>query len=67
MNEFDNVDLSYIPGQRYVVVIKDIETGRSFFSKRMVCEATAIDMQWKYNAYKTLKAKILDTKSSRFL
>jgi len=60
-------DQKYIPSQRYIVMIEDLETGQVYYSKRIGTLAKAINVAAEYNALASIAAKIIDTKNGDIL
>ena len=57
--------LEYVPRQRFVVEIRDEQTERVFYSKRIGIKKDAVDVRDEYNLLKDVLAIIIDTKTAR--
>lgn len=55
--------LKYIPHKRFVVQIKDENSGRIFYSNRFCFETTANTLKNHYNIISGYMARVFDTKS----
>lgn len=56
--------LEYVPRQRFVVEIRDEQTGKVFYSKRIAIKKKAEKVRDTYNVLKDVLAIIIDTKTA---
>lgn len=57
--------LEYKPGGRFVVEIRDGQTGRVFYSKRIRLQCDAEGIRDKYNRMKDFLGIVIDTKKAQ--
>lgn len=62
-----DVNFDYIPGQRYIVEIKDETTGTSLFTRRICFKSNAVAVSDGYNSHKDFTARIHDTKAGEVI
>lgn len=63
MDNNTKIELNYIPGKRFVVEIKDEDSGRLFYTKRFRTEGIAFNVRDEYNMPRSMSAKVCDTKT----
>lgn len=51
----------YIPNKRFIVEIKDNDTGRLFYTKRIKLEREAFNVRNDYNSLHSMTALVCDT------
>lgn len=62
-----DVNFNYIPNQRYIVEIKDGDTGQTHHSKRICSIEMAGAMKDSYNSHAGFTARIHDTKTGEVI
>lgn len=62
-----DVNFDYIPGKRYIVEIKDEQTGEVYYSERISVLSTAKMLKDGYNALKDYLSKIHDTQTGKII
>jgi len=62
-----DVNFEYIPHERYILEIKDLETERIYYSRRIGSLPKAISTACEYNILAGLSARILDTKTGEII
>lgn len=59
----EKYDLQYVKNKRFIVEIKDEESGHVFYSKRFCFKGTAFQVREHYNKIAGYIAKCFDTKT----
>jgi len=59
----EQYDLQYVKYKRYLVEIKDEESGRIFYSKRLCFRGDATQIRSHYNKIAGYIARLFDTKT----
>lgn len=67
MDEHGNENFQYLYNKRYLVEIKDRESERIYYTRRIGTLAKAVRIAGEYNLLKDLTAKILDTKTGEII
>ena len=62
-----DVKFQYIPNERYIIEIKDKESGRFYYTKRTGALSRAVSMAGEYNVSAGLSARIFDTKTGEII
>ena len=62
-----DVNFEYIPHERYIIEIKDKESGRTYHTRRIGTLRYAVNAANEYNSMAGLTARILDTKTGEII
>ena len=62
-----DVNFDYIAHQRYIIEIKDNETGRVYFTERIGTLRRAVSCANEYDLASGLSARIFDTKTGEII
>jgi len=60
-------NFEYVTNGRYLIELLDIESGRTYYTRRIRGLGRAVGMAGEYNSSKGLEATIIDTKTGEMI